>query len=195
MSSGWTLSEGTANAIRANRPERDFPHDCHVIATNADALMAISAQAKGKGWSVVDIGGRLTGDAATTGRAHARMALEWAQKPGRHLLISGGELTVTGATKDGCGGPNLEYLAGLLAELPSGVCIEALAGDSDGIDGSEDNAGGYIRAGMCSAAQAEEALGRHTSYALFKSLGALVMTGPTRTNVNDIRMIAVEGHA
>jgi hydroxypyruvate reductase len=127
------------------------------------------------------------------GKAHSPHAQELAAQPGKHLLISGGELTVKGARKDGCGGPNLEYLAGLLSALDPTLPIEAVAGDSDGIDGSEDNAGGYINAAWAAKADCTNALASNRTYDLFQSLGGLIITGPTRTNVNDIRMIAVRG--
>jgi hydroxypyruvate reductase len=120
-------------------------------------------------------------------------AQEMIRQPGKHLLLSGGELTVSGARKDGCGGPNLEYLTGLLSALDPSDPIQAFAGDSDGIDGSEDNAGGYIDAAWVTHAACAEALASNRTYDLFKSLGGLIITGPTRTNVNDIRMIAVRG--
>jgi hydroxypyruvate reductase len=142
---------------------------------------------------VVDLGGALTGIAAETGRKHAAIAMECATRFGRHLLVSGGELTVARACKDGRGGPNLDYLTGMLEVLDPTAPIEALAGDSDGIDGTEDNAGGYIDAAWANAARAREALAANRSYDLFAALGGLIKTGPTRTNVNDIRMIAVEG--
>ncbi len=71
--------------------------------------------------------------------------------------------------------------------------IEAVAGDSDGIDGTEDNAGGYISASWADPQAVAQALAANRSYDLFERLGGLIKTGPTRTNVNDIRMIAVEG--
>ncbi|MEY4239447.1 MAG: hypothetical protein RL339_2048, partial [Pseudomonadota bacterium] len=160
---------------------------------NADALAAIGARAATEGWNVVDLGGALTGQASVLGRAHGTVARDFARRPGRHLLLSGGELTVLRARKDGRGGPNLEYLAGLLAVLTPDDPIEALAGDSDGIDGTEDNAGGYLAAGWADQTAAEQALAVNRTYDLFAALGGLIKTGPTRTNVNDIRMIAVEG--
>ena len=92
----------------------------------------------------------------------------------------------------GAGGPNLEYLTGLMAALPPGAPVAALAGDSDGIDGSADNAGGFFDAASRPAPdQCEAALQVNRTYALFGQIGGLIITGPTRTNVNDIRMIAV----
>ena len=191
--SGWDVSGDLAAAIRANRPPQVPAHPVHTLATNADALAAISARASADGWNVVDLGGALTGQASVLGRAHGLAAHDFASRPGRHLLLSGGELTVLRARQDGRGGPNLEYLAGLLAVLAPTDPIEALAGDSDGIDGTEDNAGGYLTARWVDQTAAEQALAANRTYDLFAALGGLIKTGPTRTNVNDIRMIAVAG--
>ena len=82
----------------------------------------------------------------------------------------------------------------MLAALPADAPVAALACDSDGIDGSEDNAGGSFDAQhRASAAECETALAGNLSYDLFERLGALIRTRPTRTNINDIRMIAIEG--
>jgi glycerate 2-kinase len=191
--SGWKVAQHIATAIRANCPPTIAEHPVHMLATNSHALDAVAAEARADGWNVISLGERLTGDAAEMGKAHAVLALEMTTTPGKHLLLSGGELTVKGARKDGCGGPNLEYLAGLLSALDPSAPIEAVAGDSDGIDGSEDNAGGYIDAAWAAKADCAAALASNRTYDLFQSLGGLIITGPTRTNVNDIRMIAVEG--
>ena len=192
-SSGWAVAQHVAAAIQANRPPTVAEHPVKLLATNSHALDAVAAKARADGWNVISLGERLTGDAAEMGKAHAVRAQEMAGQPGKHLLLSGGELTVKAARKDGCGGPNLEYLAGLLSALDPSLPIEAVAGDSDGIDGSEDNAGGYINAAWAAKADCVAALASNRSYELFKSLGGLIITGPTRTNVNDIRMIAVRG--
>ena len=193
IGAGWRVTPQLAAAIRANRPPAVPAHPVHLLATNADALAAIAARATVDGWQVVNLGGTLTGEAATTGRAHAAIAAHYRSRPGRHLLLSGGELTVTRASTAGCGGPNLEYLTGLLAALDPAAPIAALAGDSDGIDGTEDNAGGFLTAAWADPVAAMAALASNRSHDLFARLGGLVMTGPTRTNVNDIRMIAVAG--
>ena len=190
---GWPVTAALAAAIRANRPPPVPAHPVHLLATNADALTAVTARATADGWNVVDLGAALTGEAAATGQMHATIAERYRSRPGRHLLLSGGELTVSRASKQGRGGPNLEYLAGLLTALDPAAPIAALAGDSDGIDGTEDNAGGYLEAHWADPSAAAAALASNRCYDLFARLGGLVMTGPTRTNVNDIRMIAVEG--
>lgn len=188
---GWPTTATTKAAICANQPGVPRPHPVTILATNTDALAALHSRAAADGWDVVDLGADLRGEASTTGREHAALAQDLLQRPGRHLLISGGELTVTAASADGCGGPNLEYVAGVLASLATDDPIAVLAGDSDGIDGTEDNAGGFARAGDALPEALSKALAAHRTYALFKALGGLVLTGPTRTNVNDIRMIAV----
>lgn len=190
---GWPLADILAQAVRDNPPEASMDHQVHMLATNDDALDAIVARATADGWSLVDAGRALTGDAAETGRRHAAMAMQYVARPGRHLLLSGGELTVRNASKSGCGGPNLEYLTGLLSAIDPTAPISALAGDSDGIDGTEDNAGGYVEASWARDGGIAAALADHRTHDLFSRLGGLVITGPTRTNVNDIRMIAVEG--
>lgn len=192
--SGWPVDAALAAAIRARGPVLAPAHPVHVIANGRAALDATAAAATAAGWQVVRLGDELAGDAAELGRAHAELALAAAATPGRHLLLSGGELTVKVRNPDGRGGPNLEYLAGLMAALPPGAPVAALAADSDGIDGSEDNAGGWFDGTHRASAEAcAAALTDNLTYTLFQQLGGLIITGPTRTNVNDIRMIAVGG--
>jgi hydroxypyruvate reductase len=111
------------------------------------------------------------------------------------VLLSGGETTVT-VTGKGRGGRNAEFLAGLALGLDGAARIFALAADTDGIDGSEDNAGAYLAPDTLARARAEGAdpralLAANDAYTLFSRLGDLVVTGPTLTNVNDFRAILV----
>lgn len=192
--SGWKVDAELAELVRNEAHGSAPAHPVHMIATGRDALAAAQQAATQAGWIVVSLGDELEGDAAETGRAHARIALDYAARPGKYLLLSGGELTVRVRAQDGRGGPNLEYLIGMMAALPGGAPVAAMACDTDGIDGSEDNAGGYFdAANRASATSCEAALARNRSYDLFEQIGGLLITGPTRTNVNDIRMIAVEG--
>jgi hydroxypyruvate reductase len=192
--SGWAVSSDLAAAVHGSAGPDAPTHPTHLIANGCTALDAVAAAAIKDGWSVERLGDAIDGDAAGTGRRHAALALARCRLPGRHLIISGGELTVTVRNPSGRGGPNLEYLTGIMATLPVEAPVAALACDSDGIDGSEDNAGGYFDAiHRASAADCETALAGNLSYDLFERLGTLVRTGPTRTNVNDIRMIAIEG--
>lgn len=190
--SGWLVDETLAGLIRGAGAASAPLHPVHVIADARAALDAASETAQNLGWPVVRLGDDLDGDAALTGRKHAELALERLAQGERCLLVSGGELTVEVRAANGRGGPSLEYLTGLMSALPEGVPISALACDSDGIDGSEDNAGGYFDAQhRASAPDCEAALAANRTYDLFAGMGGLVVTGPTRTNVNDIRLIAV----
>lgn len=192
--SGWVASGALADCIHAAIGAKAPKHPVHIIANGRTALDAITGAARADGWRVVRPGDELSGDAARTGADHATLALDLARRPGRHLVLTGGELTVEVRSACGRGGPNLEYLAGLMAALPEGAPVVALACDSDGIDGSEDNAGGFFdNAQRPSPAACRAALADNDTYGLFRGFGGLIVTGPTRTNVNDIRMIAIDG--
>jgi len=111
------------------------------------------------------------------------------------VILSGGETTVT-VRGHGRGGRNAEFLLGLTENLQGLPNVYALAGDTDGIDGSEDNAGAlmtpesYSRAETLGLKAADE-LANNNGYGYFQALDALLMTGPTRTNVNDFRAILI----
>ncbi|MGL4812371.1 MAG: MOFRL family protein, partial [Beijerinckiaceae bacterium] len=113
------------------------------------------------------------------------------------ILLSGGEGTVTiGAEKPGRGGRNTEFLLGLAVALGGMANIWAIAGDSDGIDGTEDAAGALVTPdslarGQKAGLSARAALAAHDSYSYFAALNDLVITGPTLTNVNDIRAVLI----
>jgi glycerate 2-kinase len=113
------------------------------------------------------------------------------------VLLSGGETTVTIAqNKSGRGGRNTEYLLSLALSLAGAPSIWAAAGDTDGIDGTEDAAGAIVTPDTLARARAvglrpRALLASHDSYALFAALGDLIRTGPTLTNVNDMRAILI----
>ena len=192
------LSPEMDAALGRVQPVPAFPHPVEVIATSTDALEAVDAFLRQRGWPTERIGDDLAGDATEVGARHALTAARYLKESRRVALISGGELTVRVHNPDGQGGPSLEYLASLMINLGETAGIEAIACDSDGIDGSQDNAGGYLGPGVLTECKAHnldvaQSLRDNQTYLLFKSLDGLVVTGPTRTNVNDIRIILVEG--
>jgi hydroxypyruvate reductase len=171
----------------------------HVIATAYKSLEAAADYVRFQGYEPVILGDTITGEAQEVGIAQVQLARDQLAKSDKPLaLISGGECTVTIPTGvKGRGGRCSEYLLSLLAastDLPS---IAALAADTDGIDGSEKNAGawfdGEIRtAGQSLGLKPETFLSAHDCYGFFAELGALVETGPTLTNVNDFRIILLD---
>jgi glycerate 2-kinase len=165
--------------------------DYRLIAT---PKMALEAAAKASPVPVKILGDALEGEAAELGREMARLALA---ERGPALLLSGGETTVTlGGANLGRGGRNTEFLLSLAVALGGAKSIFAMAGDSDGVDGTEDAAGAMIGPDTLARAtalglDAQDFLRRHDSYSFFKILGNLIVTGPTFTNVNDIRAILI----
>ena len=153
-----------------------------IVARAADALAAAGAEAERLGYRP-----RLSeceGEARRVGAEHARLARTMA--PGE-ALISGGELTVT-VTGSGRGGPNQEYALAAAIALQGTNGLSGLAGDTDGIDGNGDAAGAFFD-GETAGPGAQAALDANDSYAFLDTRGALFRTGPTGTNVNDLRII------
>jgi hydroxypyruvate reductase len=194
---GYPVTAQLRAALQANAMVERIPHPVCVIASNDVALAAAAAAVRARGWDTVVLPA-LQGSARAVGRDHALWALERLARGGRHALVSGGELTVRVENPDGRGGPNLEYLAALACAVEGAPGIEALACDTDGIDGTEDNAGGYVSPTTLQRARAlsldaAALLARNETHALFAALGDLVVTGPTLTNVNDLRIVLVDG--
>ena len=171
----------------------------HYIATPMASLEAAADICRQNGIESQILGDDLEGEARELAAEHAETARTIAAslKPDDSpvALISGGETTVT-VRGTGRGGRNAEYLLALAVALDSAPGIHAIACDTDGIDGSEDNAGAII--GPDTLARAETAgldaaafLSNNDGYTFFKHLGDLVMTGPTLTNVNDFRSILI----
>jgi glycerate 2-kinase len=171
-----------------------------MIATPAQSLAAAGRLARQAGYAVLDLGDRVEGEARDVARDHAGLALEIAA--GRHgvrapaVVLSGGETTVTMRGR-GRGGRNSEYALALAVALDGHPGVWAIAGDTDGIDGSQDNAGALVAPDTLARARAAgiEAAARladNDAYGFFAALGELVVTGPTLTNVNDFRAILIE---
>jgi hydroxypyruvate reductase len=171
-----------------------------IIARSTDALNAATAEAKRQGWEVLTLGDDIVGEAKDIATEHARLALEAARfrdtRSPPLILLSGGELTVTLGASNGDGGPNSEYLLALGLALNRDPKIWALACDTDGIDGNSRNAGGYLTPYSVSGAiemglDPTGLLTAHRSATFFDTLGHTIVTGPTLTNVNDFRAIAI----
>jgi hydroxypyruvate reductase len=169
--------------------------DVRILATSDDALQAAALRAM-----ELDITpyllGDLAGDARELAEQHALLAIGIAEGRGPVeppcVILSGGETTVQ-VSGNGRGGRNGEYGLALAIALHGHEGISALAADTDGIDGAGDNAGCLIHPDTLqrSAHDALALQANNDSYAYFAALGDLVITGPTRTNVNDFRAILV----
>jgi hydroxypyruvate reductase len=166
-----------------------------IITRARDALSAAAREAEAMGFAVVDLGDAIEGEARLVARAHAELALRHRAEKKSVVLLSGGETTVT-VKGGGRGGRNSEYLLALALALDGAPGIWAIACDTDGIDGTERNAGAIIgpdtlARGTVLGADGQAALTRNDAYGFFAALGDLVETGPTRTNVNDFRAILI----
>lgn len=179
------------------------PRECRVIATAQGALEAAAAAAQAQGLRSLILGNALEGEARHVGLVHAglarQVALHGQPGPAPLVLLSGGETTVT-VTGQGRGGRNAEFLLGAqigVADLASDRHrVWGLAADTDGIDGSESNAGAVFgpdswTRGQALGLSAREMLARNDAYSWFEALDDLVVTGPTRTNVNDFRALLI----
>ena len=171
-----------------------------LIARPEASLHAAIRIAKGAGYEVVDLGADLEGEARDVAAEHARLALQGRSQGKRIAILSGGELTVT-VRGHGRGGPNQEYALALAALLKDTPGISALAADTDGADGgagsASDPAGATIDqttfARMKSLGLDPGAyLDNNDATAFFAATGDLLLTGPTLTNVNDVRVILVD---
>lgn len=173
--------------------------DNRVIATARQSLKAAAAHFQSHGIPAAILGDSVTGEAREVAKVYAALALEVRRHaepwPTPVALISGGECTVTVHGK-GRGGRCAEFLLALAVELGAAKDVWALAADTDGIDGTEDNAGAVLapdaveRAGQLGK-NADRLLADNDGYGFFEALGELVVTGPTRTNVNDYRAILI----
>lgn len=171
-----------------------------IIARARDALCAAAREATSVGYVVMDLGDQLQAEARHLGASHAALARRLSVDGKPRAIISGGETTVTVQNQHGRGGRNLEYLLGLAIALDGAPDIAALACDTDGIDGTEDAAGAIVTPDTLKRARElgldpAEHLRTNNAYPFFAALKDLVITGPTRTNVNDMRVILINGDA
>jgi len=200
------VQETLARGMRGELAETPKPGDKgfantenRVIATAHQSLAAAAKFFEANGVRAAILGDSVTGEAREVAKVYAALAREvkahgvpW-QAP--VALISGGECTVT-VRGNGRGGRCAEFLLSLVNDLQGADGIHALACDTDGIDGTENNAGAiaapdtFARAAKLGL-RADQLLANNDGYRYFSALGDLVVTGPTRTNVNDYRVILV----
>ncbi len=168
----------------------------HLIATPGAALGQAAARARAAGVEPVILGDSVEGEARELGAFHGALA-RGRLDDAPLVILSGGETTVT-VTGAGRGGRNAEYLLALAIALDGAPGVHAIACDTDGIDGSEDNAGAIIapdslKRARAAGLDARARLDANDAYGFFQALGDLVVTGPTLTNVNDFRAILITG--
>lgn len=179
----------------------------HLLASNLKSLNAVTESLEGKGYKVLNLGDTLEGEAKDVAQVHAAIVKQAAMGRGGWpaaplAIISGGECTVSlndTQLRQARGGRNSEFLLALafyLRDLAAPVEVAAIAADTDGIDGIGGHAGALLLPGdrqRCKAAKLAPQLhlDQHTSYDYFKRLDRLLMTGPTMTNVNDLRIILI----
>jgi glycerate 2-kinase len=179
--------------------------EVHVIATPQQSLEAAAQSAQEAGIAAYILGDDMEGESREVGKVHAALARAVARRNQPFakpcVILSGGETTVTvkprlpGAPK-GRGGRAAEFCLGLAQALQGEENVWALAADTDGIDGTEDNAGAFVapdtlRRALALGHKADAFLERNDAYGYFGAIGDLVVTGPTHTNVNDFRAILV----
>ena len=180
-------------------------HEVHVIATPRQSLQAAAIAARAAGLAAYILSDAMEGESREVGKVHGALARAVAltgepfQKP--CVILSGGETTVTlrkqlPGTAKGGGGRAGEFCLGLALALQGQADVYALAADTDGIDGVEDNAGAYVAPDTLSRALAagmklDNYLDRNDAYGYFDRLGDLIVTGPTYTNVNDFRALLI----
>jgi hydroxypyruvate reductase len=188
------LADATNETVKPS-DHRLAQNKTQVIASARTALEAAEKSARAFGYDVLNLGGAIEGEVRSVAAAHAKLALERKQQGWRGIILSGGELTVTVAG-EGSGGRNREYALSLALVLNGTNGIAAVACDTDGIDGMDDAAGAVILPSTLARAQdlrldAAKELAANNSGIFFEQLSDMIVTGPTRTNVNDFRAILV----
>ena len=191
-----------ALAVDETPKQGSLPHaSFRMIAAPSASLLAAARAAEGLGITPLVLGDAIEGESREVGTVMAGIArsvrLHGLPLRAPALLLSGGETTVTiGGGRAGRGGRNTEFLLGLALALAGTAGIWAVAGDTDGIDGTEDAAGGFVAPDTLARARAagldpHAVLAGHDSYGLFDAIGDLIRTGPTLTNVNDVRGVLI----
>jgi hydroxypyruvate reductase len=165
----------------------------NIIASASTAIMAAKGSAEKKGLEVTIISETVEGEAKLVARDMAKQIVKSQNKP--HLYLSGGETTVS-LEGSGKGGPNTEFLLSLAIALNSKEGVFAISCDTDGIDGNGNHAGAIIQPDTLLRATTagldpNEFLRKNNSYVFFDTIGDLIITGPTYTNVSDFRALLI----
>ncbi len=190
------LEDAMNETVKPNDPKLSRSR-YQIVTRPRDALAAAEKEARAQGYSVVDLGDRVEGEARNVALEHARLVERLVQDNRPLAVISGGELTVTGASADASGGRNREYALALAIALNGKTSVAALALDTDGIDGTPDAAGALVLPDTLAKARAQglepqRVLLEHRSGELFAAIGDAIVTGPTRTNVGDLRVLLLQ---
>lgn len=168
-----------------------------MIASPQISLEAAARYLEGRGYHTMILSDRIEGEAREAGKVLAAIAMGaggFAKRP--LALLSGGETSVTVRAK-GRGGRNAEFALGAAIALRGAKGISGLAADTDGVDGTEDNAGAYFDCGSFDAIQRAgidpfAALNDNDAWGAFHAVDQLLVTGPTGTNVNDLRIFLID---
>lgn len=187
------------NKAEAETPKNLPNSSAHIIISPDQVFTAVQNRAIHQGIEVLYLGDRIGGEAREVAQVMAGIALFQQNRHQRNkplLILNGGETTVTLNRQQGRGGRNTEFLLALAIALNGANNIYALAADTDGIDGSEDNAGAWITPDTLLRAEqagisAHDMLNNHNAYDFFSTTGQLLITKPTLTNINDFRAILV----
>ncbi|MER8990837.1 glycerate kinase [Mesorhizobium sp. M0678] len=192
------------NSPAADAPRPDDPrfirNEVHLIASAGVSLEAAAAEARYQGIEAVILSDSIEGEAREVGSVHAAIAREVATRNRPFakpvLILSGGETTVTLRAK-GKGGRNSEFLLAFAIGISGMAGVHALAADTDGIDGSEDNAGAFADGSTVSrmhkaGVDAKAMLAGNNAWTAFNAVDDLFVPGPTGTNVNDLRAILIK---
>ncbi|MDB3912129.1 glycerate kinase [Paracoccaceae bacterium] len=175
-------------------------NEVHIIASASKSLEAAAKVAAAHGIPAVILSDAIEGEAREIAKMHAAIAAQIADSDRPFsapvVVLSGGETTVTLVGPGGRGGRNTEFLLSFAREIEGRENIHALAADTDGIDGSEDNAGAFCDGQSCAEMRGagtdpSDALLGHDAWSAFLSIDALFVCGPTGTNVNDFRAIYI----
>jgi hydroxypyruvate reductase len=200
------LDDDASESIKPDDP-RMLRVQTRIIAAPQQSLEAAAALARRAGYGAHILGDAIEGEARDVGKVLASITTQIASRgqpfEAPCVVLSGGETTVTlrdVSKGDGRGGRNVEFLLAFGIALGAQAGVYALAGDTDGVDGVEEIAGAYWQPDTLTRAQAAGlrptiSLDQHDAHSFFQALGQSIITGPTRTNVNDFRAILIQAGA